>query len=96
MTVIESGKIKQAVANLMLDISKNLVYRSVIVTIEGEIRLEHGKLYGASTGMTLRVLNDGDETVGLLKSSEVKEATVAKLVSNSAEIEPGMRVEEIK
>ncbi len=97
MAAIEPDGLTQAVETLLREIRDNLVYRSLVESVDAEsLRLKHGRRYGAAIGMQLRVLNEEDDTIGLVEVSEVGKITTAKMISNTKEIATGMRVEEVK
>ena len=80
------------------EICKRLSYFSVVQSSDGDIViLEHGREYGATPGMTVRILGEGGRTAALATIVEVSDKRVeAKIVSKSGVVEAGMRAEEVK
>ena len=81
---------------LITSIDKELPYQSIIEKIQNKkVRLQHGPLFGARSGMRLRVLaKNNEDAVGLLEISNTsKKGTIAKVINGGDGIKKGMRVE---
>ncbi len=87
-----------AIKTLLKMINSRLVYRSVIIAVEANtVQLKHGMLHGALKLMKLRVLNDNNDTIAMLKIVEVeKDFALAKIVAHDGAISRDMRVQEVK
>ena len=91
-------KLAKIADSLIMSIDKELPYQSIIEKIKNKkVRLQHGPLFGAKSGMKLKVLaKNNEDAVGLLEITNAnKKSTIAKILNGGEVIRKGMRVEAV-
>ncbi len=96
--ILEPDALDDVLRTMTTTIADRMVFRSYIVAADSAaIQIQHGRRHGARQGMKLRVMDDAGETAAVvaIEHAEVANAS-ARIRAVETDIQPGMRVEEIK